>query len=311
MATECNTHKPFMTYEQQIQKLLDKKLVITDIDYAITLLKDYSYFDLINGYKKQFKTTSGFYKPHTTIYALYVFDDNLRSLFLQYILKIEKHIKSYTSYIFCHEYGEKQEAYLNTKNYSYNKQSKKSIDSLIQILQDVIKTSTRYTYIEHQKATHGNVPLWVLMKALTLGKVSKIYAYLPQKLQNTIAKEFVLLKENVLLKMLEILAHCRNVCAHNERLYDHSFRKSTIDNTEIHTTLHIPKRGKQFIKGKNDLFAIVITLKYLLKPEDFKEFFEHLTITIEMLFSSTTQIPHVQMFKYMGFPENWREIRDL
>ncbi len=40
--------KPFMTYEQLIGKLRDdKKLEIKDADFAIKLLKKYSYFGLI------------------------------------------------------------------------------------------------------------------------------------------------------------------------------------------------------------------------------------------------------------------------
>ena len=103
--------KPFMTYEQLIYKLEDeKKLEISDHDYAIKLLKEHSYFALISGYKGPFKQKNGTYKIHVSIqdiYALYLFDDALRALFLQYILKIEKHMKSLISYSFCEAYGEK------------------------------------------------------------------------------------------------------------------------------------------------------------------------------------------------------------
>lgn len=48
--------KPFMTYKQQINKLIyDKGLTINDIEYAVKLLKNHSYFDLISGYKDPFK----------------------------------------------------------------------------------------------------------------------------------------------------------------------------------------------------------------------------------------------------------------
>ncbi len=303
-----------MTYEEQIAKLYEKKLVINNVDYAIELLKDHSYFGLINGYKKQFKCKTGDYKSRTTIediYSLYVFDDSLRTLFLQYILKIEKYMKSRISYIFCQEYGESQHAYLDKNNYNCNKYTEKSIEILIQAMQDVLKTSKNYAYIEHQKRTYNNVPLWVLVKALTFGKISKLYNFLPQRLQNTVRKEFPGIRENELLKMLEILTHCRNVCAHNERLYDHSFRKSTIYDTNVHSMLQLPKRGKQFIKGKNDLFAVVIVLKYLLKKDEFSAFFNQLTVVIETLFSSTTQIPQEQLFRHMGFPHNWRDIESI
>lgn len=47
----CTTNdKPFLTYEQQIQKLKDKGLTIDNDDDAIELLKKHSYFALISGY---------------------------------------------------------------------------------------------------------------------------------------------------------------------------------------------------------------------------------------------------------------------
>lgn len=49
-------NKPFMTYKQQINKLIEEKgLQIKDTAFATDLLKKHSYFDLISGYKKPFK----------------------------------------------------------------------------------------------------------------------------------------------------------------------------------------------------------------------------------------------------------------
>ena len=77
--------KPFLYYEQQVDKLVKEKgLEIKDKEYAIKLLKDHSYFDLISGYKSPFKSKNGKYKIHTSIddiYALYCFDDSIRTIF--------------------------------------------------------------------------------------------------------------------------------------------------------------------------------------------------------------------------------------
>ncbi len=59
--------KPFLTYEQQVKKLRDKELKIENEDYVVWLLKKYSYFDLISGYKEPFKKKGGKYKPNVTI----------------------------------------------------------------------------------------------------------------------------------------------------------------------------------------------------------------------------------------------------
>ena len=106
--------KFFLSYEEQLKKLREEKaLNILDKDYALEMLKRYSYYSLISGYKKEFKN------PDTTLYrsdvyfedivALYEFDENLRGLFLKYLQKIERQIKSYISYYFCEKYGELHE----------------------------------------------------------------------------------------------------------------------------------------------------------------------------------------------------------
>lgn len=87
--------KVFLNYEQQINKLSkEKDLLISDEKYAEEMLKRYSYYSLISGYKDNFKDTGiNKYKSGTKfedIVALYEFDDILRELFLKYLLKIEK-----------------------------------------------------------------------------------------------------------------------------------------------------------------------------------------------------------------------------
>ena len=125
--------KFFLSYEEQLKKLREEKaLNILDKDYAFEMLKRYSYYSLISGYKKEFKN------PDTTLYrsdvyfedivALYEFDENLRGLFLKYLQKIERQIKSYISYYFCEKYGELQEKYLDIYNYNYIGKNKRDID---------------------------------------------------------------------------------------------------------------------------------------------------------------------------------------
>lgn len=126
--------KPFLTYEQQVEKLRSKELKISDEEYAVCLLKKYSYFDLISGYKSPFKMKNGKYKANVAIediYALYCFDDKLRALILRYVLKIEKHIKSLISYSFCEEYGEDQSQYMNVTNFNYTDKMQEEINKLV------------------------------------------------------------------------------------------------------------------------------------------------------------------------------------
>lgn len=300
--------KPFLTYSEQIEKLKrEKKLQIRDEKYAIRLLKEYSYFDLVSGYKSLFKRKDGTYKPHTAIediYALYCFDDKLRALILRYILKIEKHIKSIISYSFCEVNGEDQSHYLNATKYNYSVQNQEAINKLISKLSELVNNPKNYPYIRHQKKRYSNIPLWVMMKALTLGTVSKMYSFLPQEIQCRVSKEFSYVNEGMLVQMLDLLARVRNVCAHNERLYDYKYRKGTIDDTKWHERLGLEKRNGHYRKGKKDLFAVVIILKYLLDEDDFSEFGYKFDDIFSELLNKTRVLEERQLQKQMGFPEN-------
>lgn len=310
----CTTNdKPFLTYEQQLQKLTAKGLTIGDYDKAMDLLKKHSYFALISGYKSPFKLTNGMYKANTSlddIYSLYVFDDTLRTIILRNILKVEKHIKSLISYSFCETYGEDQAHYLSPDKYNYSPNNQDDIKDLIGRLSKIASDPKDYSYIKHQMRRHGNIPLWVMMKALTMGTVSKFYSFLPQSIQARVSIEFKHITENELVRMLDLLARVRNVCAHNERLFNYRYNKGAINDTYIHNYLNIPKRNVQYSKGKQDLFAVIIVLKYLLGKEEFSQFVDEINAALEILLTSTRQLQRDQMYRYMGFPANWLEIKD-
>lgn len=166
--------KPFMTYDQQVQKLKDKFLVIENEAEAKDALHRLGYFALISRYKDLFKTpTTRNYQDGTTfadILALYHFDESLRELTLRHLLHIEQHIRSTLSYAFCDEFGDLQSAYTTQQNYAFTSVSnQRKINFLIQkYLTPPLARQTDYPYIEHHRKVHRNVPLWCLWIRLLL-----------------------------------------------------------------------------------------------------------------------------------------------
>ena len=162
--------KQFLSFEAQIHYLeTDKNLRIPDHEYAKTMLKRIGYFSLIGGYKLPFKNpTTQKYQDGTRfedIVALYHFDENLRELFLKYILKIERHIRALLSYHFTEKYGEQQSEYLNPANYAMSRKNADGINRLVSALGKLANHNSDYPYINHQRQAYGNVPLWVLFNA--------------------------------------------------------------------------------------------------------------------------------------------------
>ena len=304
--------KQFFTYEQQLKKLKnEKQLTISNPAYAKEVLEKLGYYSLIGGYKNLFKhSASGKYIYGVTfeeIVSLYYFDEELRTLFLKYILHVERHIKSMMSYYFCEKYGENQRAYLDKNNYNLSKRNASEIERLVKSLDKTVSLPSNYAYITHHAKVYGNVPLWVAMNALTFGQVSKMYQYAPTDIRTKIAKRFGGISEKQLHQFITIVARCRNVCAHGERLY--SFRiRETIPDMPLHKKLNIPQKNGQYTGGKNDLFAVMLALRYLIDNEDFKKFKCNLLHIINNVLKKCPHLSKEQLLNAMGFPKNWDKI---
>lgn len=304
--------KPFLTYEQQLDKLItEKHLIINHIDFARQKLCDIGYFTLINGYKLPFRDPmTRIYFPNTTfedIFALYQFDNLLRELIFRYLYLIEKKMCNLISYAFCARYGELQQEYLSPENYNYIKKNQQGIHKLIRILDRLANSNTDYEYLIHQRKAYNNVPLWVSVNALTFGQLSKMYSFLPFQLQSNVSRNFIHVNEKGLEQYLRSLVLYRNVCAHNERLFSHKIY-SDIPDTPLHKKLNLLRAGTQFTMGKRDLFSVVIAFRYLLPQNDFAIFKDKLSKLIDKYLKNSSYIHEEQLLLIMGFPSNWKDI---
>jgi len=264
-----------------------------------------------------FKASDSTYLPGVTIddlFALYQFDNALRNIFFNSIQIIEKEIKSLLSYSFTNIYGEEQWNYLSPANFNalpgtkdeYTR--KTAIRKLISTLHSATLPPSGHDYIDHQWEQHRNVPLWVAVKALTLGNISKMYSLCHPAVQSGVAREFPGVSPNTLTGMLDVLTQLRNVCAHNERVYNFSIKKA-IENMPVHKNLGIlSSPSGSYRQGKDDLFAAVICFKYLLDEKDFLSVTEQIDQALRDLFAATKMLPPNKILSEMGFPANWKDI---
>lgn len=296
--------KPFLDYKAQIKYLKQKQLNIHDESAAIAALEKVSYYGLINGYKDIFKNpdTNNFY-PDTTfsdIYNLYLFDSELRNVFLKYILIFEKHIKSSISYHFSNIYGNGITFYQDINNYDYGRNIS-DIQYLFRKMNGKIHGRHPSTQVAHYMNTYHDVPLWVLITDLTLGETASMYKYLKGHCKTLVCNDFHHIGRNELGKMLVILTKYRNICAHGNRLFNAKTQDS-IPDLIAHKKLRISKVNARYKQGKSDLFATVISLKYLLDATDFRHFYYELKKVIKKYH------PSDKTMKLMGFPPNWMSI---
>ena len=109
---------------------------------------------------------------------------------------------------------------------------------------------------------------------------------------------------------LPILSNYRNLCAHEDILYDHRTDKC-IDDNIYHYKLNIPKMDDEYIYGKNDIFAVVLILKYLLTDDEFRLFIKEVSYEIDKLSGVIRSIPITKVLDRIGFPYNYMEVLDI
>lgn len=314
--------KDFKTIEEQIELLKNRNLTFEDEIKAKEILINNNYYNVINGYKQLFlnKSDEDNFIDGTTfeeIYALYDFDRKLRSIFLEYILKIENSLRSLVAYYFSQFHG--NDNYLKLSNFetfsevntNFAKKEKqlKHIQMLISNINKKIANSIENKpYIQHYIMNYGFIPMWVLVNILSFGDICNFFRLMKQKERILISSNFNIM-EHDLSSLIGILSDTRNLCAHDERLYNFIFpAKSTINDNQYHINLSIPISNRRYVQGKNDLYAVVIALKILLSKEDYYKFHGKIFSRIMSLQSKLKVISIHDVLNTMNFPNNWHDI---
>lgn len=231
---------------------------------------------------------------------MYLYDAALREIFLKYILIVERHIKSSISYHFSELYGNGMADYQNFSNYDFGNH-KTQVQKLFQKINNKISGKNASPQIKYHLSLYHDVPIWVLMTDLTLGETATIYRFLKGTCKTAVCNDFHHIGRADLGKMLILLTKSRNICAHGNRLFNLHTGDSILD-CVAHKKLRISQTKGLYLHGKSDLFAVVISLKYLLDITTFRSFYYELKKVIKKYSPPNT------ILQEMGFPSNWMSI---
>lgn len=303
--------KTFKTLDEQISILQSKGLIISDKENTKNILLRENYF-FISGYRLLFmeSMTNKLFLPGTTfeeLYSMFQFDRHIRNIIFKNILIIENNIKSILSYNLSNEYGIREDEYLNPQNFVSDRKRKRQVDDLIRKMKRQIRINgNQHEATLHYLKNYGYVPLWIAVKVLSFGIVSELFQILKVNDQDNVARDFSSTKE-LLSVYLPILANFRNLCAHEDILYNHHAQRD-IEDTNYHHLLDISKVNGEYIYGKNDLFAIIIILKQLLRKDDFFLLMSEFEYEIQVLSDRLKTISIEKVLDRMGFPKNYGEI---
>ena len=306
--------KEFKTLDEQIEILKNRGLVINDIDKAEELLLRENYF-FINGYRhifmKNHKEDS--FIPGTTfeeLYAVFQFDRSFRNVLFKNLLIVENNLKSIIAYKLSKKYGIREKDYLKPSNFSQDIKKVRQVNDVLNKIKRQIKLNGRqHSATLHYISNYGYVPLWILVKLLSFGMINELYSILKPDDKLAIA-EYYNLDVETLGIYIALLSNYRNLCAHEDIVYDHRTQKE-IPDTRYHMELDVPTTNDEYVYGKNDIFAVIIMLKCMLTESDFIDFVNEVSYDLNLLDGRVNIIPQSKILDRMGFPSNWEEIAKI
>ena len=222
---------------------------------------------------------------------------------------IENNIKSLISYELSKKYGFKEKDYLNVDNFTQNPMKVRQVHDILDKMRRQIRVNGKqHTATLHYMSNYGYIPLWILVKVLSFGIVSELYTILKEDDQEEIS-DYYHIDPSTLSIYLSVLSNYRNLCAHEDILYDHRTQR-VIPDHKIHSLLNIPKEDDEYLYGKNDLLAVIIIMKTMLNEKDFRNFMNEISYEIDYLDGKINIISIDDILKKIGFPKNWRTVME-
>ncbi len=309
---EKHVEKQFKNLDEQVEIFKHKGMTINDDKYAKQILLRENYF-FLNGYRHLFMQDDRKFLEGTTfeeMYSLFLFDRSFRTIVFKYLLVIENNLKSITSYQLSKKYGYRERDYLRNKNFNQDPSRQRQVNDLISKMKRQIRVNgSQHSATLHYVSNYGYIPLWILVKVLSFGIVGEMYSILKPEDQRDIAKVYGIDVDDFIV-YLPILANYRNLCAHEDILYENKTQKE-IDDTIYHKMLNLKQVDNEYVQGKNDLFALIIIMKQMLQAEDFKNMSLELENVVQTLDYNLHTIKLEKVLNRMGFPLNWQDLSKI
>lgn len=275
------------TFEEQLEILKGKNLIIEDEEKALNFLKKIKYYRF-SAYGLTLKESDkDIFRDGVTFRQLemiYNFDKRLRELFIYYLESVEIEFRTKIAYYHAHDYGA-----LGYKKSEYFNNEKYHTSFLTQLEKDIHKSSKELFVIHHKEKYNGLFPFWVAIEVTSFGDLSRIYRNLLRNTKIKIIQHLNISPETV-ASWLHTLSYVRNVCAHYGRLYG----KGLVIKPSL-------KEYKSLQIDNRTIFAVVFVLTKLLDRNDCINFIIGLEVLMEE-FSDYINL------KEIGFPTKWQEV---
>lgn len=284
--------KPALTFEQQLDLLTERGLVIPDRAAAAAILSQISYYRF-SAYCLTFKDDNDCFHPGTTwdvVLNLYDFDRELRLALMDGLERVEVGLRTAITYTLAHTYG--AFGHHDPANFRPQFRHGQWLDKLTDEIQ-----KSHEKFIGHFGEKYDGfprLPIWMESEVMSFGSLSRLYEGMKDLDQQQVSRPFGL-PHYVLRSWLRSLHFIRNLCAHHSRLW----------NRELPVAPTMPKRKHGWppedIPNNRRLFAVLIMLGHLLDRPCLGDGWRRRVTDI------LKPVAGVERFRLsMGLPEGWQ-----
>ena len=204
------------TYQEQLNLLQERNIVIDDPTRCISVLESVNYYRFA-AYFLPFKQEDNTYCSGTQfqrVYKIYEFDRKLRGILFVALEEVEIYLRAKFAYFHAHKYG--AEGYKDVANYSAHHQVEKFEENL----EREISSNSRSAFVVHHNQHYGgHFPIWVIVELFTFGMLSRFYSDMKTPDQKQLARELYSTIPKNIISWLRCCTDLRNICAHYGRLY--------------------------------------------------------------------------------------------
>ena len=281
--------KPAKTFQEQLEIMKGRGLIVTDEDHACFLLSHINYYRL-RGYTLSVCHNDRFFSG-TTFYdliRLYNFDKKLRLLLMELLEEVEISFRTHIAYLFATKYHPL--AYLDSHYFVDPLHHSKFLVKINELLE-----KSNEIFVQHHKEKYNGIfPVWVALEVLNFSDLSKMFSNMKTADQKEIARKYYnRVYYEDLRNWLHVLSVIRNICAHYGRIY----------NRPLPVRTRLPKSIREDVKA-NEFFSVIIILKYLFVNSNRQHLWDYFITNLKLLLEQYSEIN----ISLLGFPSNWENI---
>lgn len=319
--------KPWLSLDEQIDKLADRGIDVGDRERATVLLSAVGYYRL-TGYLYPFRLSQtcqddgrsrvrvlSEYRPGTTLdhaRAIIDFDRQLRMLVMDGIERIEVASRMRVGYVlgrrsaFAHE-----ELDTFTRSFTAQKTNEETGECAPSAHEEWLqrvgsrRDSSDESFVKHFRAKYDDkMPIWALTEVMELGQLSRLYQGLNQQDAQEIADSFGVPTKRIMANWLASLNYVRNVSAHHARLFNRKLQYAPSRPKAEQAPLLAHLREESTAKGVFGTYNALAVVAYLLRAiEDDPGWCRRFAALIRSFPSS-----HALTVESMGVPAGWESL---